>query len=589
VRLRAIERWISLVRVAAFPFVLAGVAVAATPGSYGMWAWVTTALLGIGTAAFFVLARSGLAERHPLAQSVAAQLFDTAAVTAYVLVFSYERGLPVQQILYLCLAAACVRFEIVGGLAFAVVSVPILAIFERLRTDHLHTGFSWQLVGLQTAIEALMAVIVGWLVRRLDEESREARTRAEEAEELRDELGRRVDVIDAANRCARALSSSLDLEEAFAAFIRELRVLMPFERVAIVVAEDDLAHVVATAGVGSQLVFPSGSHEPLRGTLLEDALGAAQPIYRRRLDAGRYPEERAFIELGLGSRLVAPLLAGARSIGMLSVLRREEDAFSPDEVELAGLLGRLVATAAQNLRSHELERRTGDELRRVSVLRADFVSLVSHELRTPMAAVIGAARTLQARWPDLSTEQREAFLGLVADETDRLAALVGDVLDTSRIEAGSFSYSFAPLDLAAIVEEASVTASLGRQDVSVVARVPRALPPIEGDAARLRQVISNLIDNAIKYSPSGEDVVVRATPLMDKVVVDVTDRGPGIAPADQALIFEKFGRAQGQSAKGSGLGLYIARAIVEAHGGSLDVASTPGLGATFTITLPVAA
>src|SRR6185437_13147703 len=134
-------------------------------------------------------------------------------------------------------------------------------------------------------------------------------------------------------------------------------------------------------------------------------------------------------------------------------------------------------------------------------------------------------------------------------------------------------YAFAPLDLAGIVEEATATASLGHEDVGVVAHVPSALPAVEGDAARLRQVISNLIDNAIKYSPAGEEVVVRATPLPGQVVVDVTDRGPGIAPGDQELIFEKFGRVYGSNAKpGSGLGLFIARAIVEAHGGSLEVA-----------------
>ena len=97
----------------------------------------------------------------------------------------------------------------------------------------------------------------------------------------------------------------------------------------------------------------------------------------------------------------------------------------------------------QNIRAYESERRTVEELRRLSALRADFVSLVSHELRSPMAAVIGASRTLQQRWRELQPEQREAFLALIGDETTRLAALIGDVLDTSRIEAGTFSYRFA--------------------------------------------------------------------------------------------------------------------------------------------------
>jgi signal transduction histidine kinase len=221
-------------------------------------------------------------------------------------------------------------------------------------------------------------------------------------------------------------------------------------------------------------------------------------------------------------------------------------------------------------------------------MRADFDSLVSHEQRTPLASVNGAARTLKARSRDLTPEQRDAFLALIADESDRLAGLVGEVVDTSRIDIGSFTYSFREIDLAGIVEEAAAAATIAQDAVDVVARIPRELPVVRGDGARLRQVLTNLVDNAVKYSPEGETVEVRAAAVNGRVVVDVTDRGAGIAPADQRLIFEKFGRVAGTASKpGSGLGLYIARAIVEAHGGRLEVSSVLGNGATFTLTLPV--
>src|SRR5204863_2307171 len=148
--------------------------------------------------------------------------------------------------------------------------------------------------------------------------------------------------------------------------------------------------------------------------------------------------------------------------------------------------------------------------------------------------------------------------------------------------------SFADIVLAGFGEEAVASASLGQDAVEIVARIPRALPIVRGDGSRLRQVLANLLDNAVKYSPEGELVEVRATAVNGRVVVDVTDRGSGIAPADQRLVFEKFGRVSGTSAKpGTGLGLYIARAIAEAHGGQLELTSAPGLGATFTLTLPV--
>jgi signal transduction histidine kinase len=205
-----------------------------------------------------------------------------------------------------------------------------------------------------------------------------------------------------------------------------------------------------------------------------------------------------------------------------------------------------------------------------------------------MAAVIGASRTLQQRWRELQPEQREAFLALIADETARLAALIGDVLDTSRIEAGTFSYRFDDVDIARLVEEAVATASIGQDEVPLAAEVGTTLPSVRGDVERLRQVLGNMIENAVKYSPAGEPVRVQATPVNGAVVVSVQDRGPGIAAADQHLIFEKFGRAAGSGTKpGTGLGLYIARSIAEAHGGTLDVTSVPGRGATFTLTLPL--
>src|SRR5439155_20134895 len=161
------------------------------------------------------------------------------------------------------------------------------------------------------------------------------------------------------------------------------------------------ARVMATAGAGSDEIFPPGSLQPLAGSLLEDVLRGNQTVYRRRLDPDAYPEEAEFIGLGLGSRLAAPLVAGAHTIGMISVVRSEENAFQQPEIELMSLLGRLVGTAVQNIHAYEAERRTVEELRRLSTLRADFVSLVSHELRSPMAAVIGAARTLERRWREL--------------------------------------------------------------------------------------------------------------------------------------------------------------------------------------------
>jgi signal transduction histidine kinase len=363
---------------------------------------------------------------------------------------------------------------------------------------------------------------------------------------------------------------------------------VPFERVGIILLEDGEARVIAAAGRGVETVFAPGTSRSAAGSVLDAAL-ASQLVYREDMTDLRYPEEHEFVALGLRSRLVAPLLIGARSIGMISFMRPEPHAFSDEEIELVALLGRLVATAVQNIRSYEAERQTVEELRRLSALRADFVSLVSHELRSPMAAVIGAARTLQDRWRSLTPDQREAFLALIADETNRLAALIGDVLDTSRIDAGTFSYSFTDVDVGRLVEDAVATAAVGQDEVRVRASVKGPVPPVRGDRERLRQIVTNLIDNAVKYSPGGDEVEVVVRPDNGFVRIAVSDRGPGIPHDQQRLIFEKFGRADvpGNSKPGTGLGLFIARSIAEAHGGTLDVRSGPGAGAMFVLTLPV--
>jgi signal transduction histidine kinase len=202
--------------------------------------------------------------------------------------------------------------------------------------------------------------------------------------------------------------------------------------------------------------------------------------------------------------------------------------------------------------------------------------------------VIGSAQTLQARWRELSPDQRQAFLGVIADETTRLATLIGDVLDTSRIEAGTFAYAFDDVDLGALVRETVAALGLAQDEVNLQAAVRDPLPVVRGDAERLRQVLMNLIENAVKYSPAGQEVRVDAYASDHRVVVQVADRGPGIAVEDQRLIFEKFGRVSSGAAKpGTGLGLFIARSIAEAHGGTLEVRSAAGRGATFTLSLPL--
>jgi K+-sensing histidine kinase KdpD len=584
-RAHSLEWWIGVIRLCAVPFAVLQVLLTDNLSrTDGRIAWALVVVLAVGAVALFATVGDGTSRLY----SAIAMAFDFSILAAFVVLFAFEPGTPTRQLMLIGVVAGAIRYGMIGGILTALAYLPVSVWFELRRADLFDASFRLDYVTFQVGSGLIMASLVGWLVSRIHQERENVVRRAEEAEGLRDELGRRADLLDAANRCARALSSSLDLDEASKEFIRELRGLVPFERMAIVLAEEGAARVIATAGEQADEVMGPGTVLSLEDNLLADVISRGQPIVRSDMAADpRYAEEAQLVQLGVRTRVAAPLLTGARPIGMISVGRREPNSFSEHEIELVALLGRLAASAVQNIRAYESEHRTVEELRRLSTLRADFVSLVSHELRSPMAAVIGAARTLEARWRELQPEQRQAFLALIGDETTRLAALVGDVLDTSRIDAGTFSYRFGDVDVAALVHETVATAAMIQDEVPITTEIPAPVPAVRGDAQRLRQVIANLIDNAVKYSPVGAPVRVQVSGRNGDVTVSIRDEGSGIATEDQNLIFEKFGRVSGGNTKpGTGLGLYIARSIVEAHGGSLAVASTRGRGATFTLTLP---
>jgi signal transduction histidine kinase len=578
------------VRLAAVPFALLEVLVLRDgyPADYKTWALALTGVLAVGAAVLLVLAYRAPRSEWRLI-GFGALLFDSAIAYGYIFVFAFEPG-TIRQLVFIPLVEAALLYGVRGGLVVPLFSAAALALHEWWRLERFDSGgYELDHITFPVGVQLIVGVVVGSLVKSLREERKSVLVRAAEAETLRDQLGRRADLLDATNRCARALSSSLAIRHAFAAFIRELRGLVPFDRTAILLVEDGHLRVFATAGEAAETVFPPGTVVPIAGSAMTAVVGG-HVLYREDMTERRFDEEEEFVSLGLRSRVLVPLLAGPETIGAFSVVRREPSGFSPDEIELLSLLGRLAGTAVQNIRAYEAERTTAEELRRLSALRADFVSLVSHELRSPMASVIGSARTLQLRWRELSPEQRESFLALIAHETSRLADLISDVLDTSRIEAGTFSYSFEDVDLVELVRDSAAAAEQGQDEVPVRAVVREPIPRVRGDRSRLRQVLVNLIDNAVKYSQPGDEVFVEAQSANGRVLIEVSDRGPGIPSQHQKVIFEKFGRIQtgGTAKPGTGLGLFIARSIAEAHGGTLAVRSHPEQeGATFTLSLPL--
>ncbi len=225
-------------------------------------------------------------------------------------------------------------------------------------------------------------------------------------------------------------------------------------------------------------------------------------------------------------------------------------------------------------------------------LKSDFVSTVSHELRTPLAAIYGAALTLQRTDVPLDDEQRGAMLAVVAGESERLARIVNDILYASRLDSDAVDVAIARVDArdvaAPVVAAAKVHLPPG---IELSLSAPDGLPAVAADPDKVRQVLVNLVENAIKYSPEGGPVRVKLEAVRDRLRFSVSDHGLGIPQAEHERIFEKFYRLDPNLTRGvggTGLGLYISREIVRRMGGRIWVESTPGEGSTFSFELPLA-
>ena len=232
------------------------------------------------------------------------------------------------------------------------------------------------------------------------------------------------------------------------------------------------------------------------------------------------------------------------------------------------------------------------ELRRLERVRHDFVANVSHEFKTPLTAIQGFAETLLSGALEDPRNNRR-FLEIIRDHATRLAVLTDDLLKLARIEAGKLEVQFGPVQLAEVIERCAETAQLkaNRKQIALEIEVPPNLPAVHGDASLLRDVVQNLLDNAIQYTPEGGRVRVSATAGPREAVVTVDDTGMGIPLAEQERIFERFYRvdvARSREAGGTGLGLSIAKHIVEAHGGRLWVESEVGRGSKFSFSVSLA-
>ena len=281
-----------------------------------------------------------------------------------------------------------------------------------------------------------------------------------------------------------------------------------------------------------------------------------------------------------GNRVI-PLALGMRSLGVLALAGGE---YSPQIYEA---IGSLVAIALE--RAATVERSSRLEASRESErLRSALLDSVTHDLRTPLTAIRAAATTLVSQ-PDLAEAERSDLAAVLDEESARLDRLIGQAVEMAQLDADAVQIAARPQDVRELIETTVEEMRPVLRDRAVEVEVAEDLPRAPMDRALVHRVLRHLIENAVKYSPPGSPIAVRAARDEYRLLVTVADRGPGIEPGEQPFVFDKFfrGRKQRSQATGTGMGLAIVKAILEAHGGGIELQSGAGVGTRFTFWLPL--
>lgn len=461
---------------------------------------------------------------------------------------------------------------------------PIGAIL--IRRDEVRPFSETQIALLKTfADQAVIAVENVRLFQEL-----EARTR---------ELTESVEEMKALGEVGQAVSSSLDLETVLETIVARAVDLSDTD-CGVIYEYDEAAqefNLRANHRMESEVV------EALRATRIRLGEGATGQAAITRApvqiadtsDQGERSTSRLrplLNRLGYRSLLTVPILRDHQIMGGLTVWRRQAGEFDPEVVNLLQTFATQSALAIQNARLFREIEAKGRELEAANRHKSEFLANVSHELRTPLNAIIGFSEVLLEKlFGELNDKQNE-YVDDILSSGRHLLSLINDILDLSKIEAGRMELEVTTFYLPDAIENALllVRERASRHGIKLDRAIDERLGDFTGDERKVKQILVNLLTNAVKFTPEGGQVRVEARLGDSAVILSVTDTGIGIAKEDQEAIFEEFRQAKGdyaQKREGTGLGLTLTKRFVEMHGGKLWVESEPGKGSTFTFTLPV--
>jgi signal transduction histidine kinase len=303
------------------------------------------------------------------------------------------------------------------------------------------------------------------------------------------------------------------------------------------------------------------------------------------------PLRDASLAGGFHSALIVPLVGPERILGAITLMRQEKGEFPPETVRLMQTLASQSVLAIQNARLFREIAEKSEQLALASQHKSQFLANMSHELRTPLNAILGYAELLVDGIYGQLSDRPRGVLERIQNNGKHLLALINDVLDLAKIEAGQLALTLEDYNLPEMVRSVvTATEPLAKsKGLEFITAIRDDMPMAHGDARRVSQVLLNLVGNAIKFTDEGE-VEIQAAAVNGQFVLTVRDTGPGIADADQERIFDEFQQIDNSNTRkqgGTGLGLAISKRMVEMQGGTISVDSVPGEGSTFRVVLPI--
>ena len=385
-----------------------------------------------------------------------------------------------------------------------------------------------------------------------------------------------------------AMSSDLEPTEAVARFADVLARTLPFRQLSLVVIEGDrFRRVVSISGDEEHDPLPMGEWQTLKGHPLERVARDGASLVVQDTAAGEWPFDEQLVDAEIGSYAIFPLIHEPDRIATFNLGMEARHAFTPEVLSLLSAHTAAVANAVRNILLYESQRELVQRLEEVARLRNEFLASASHDLRNPVSVMCGVAEVLESRWDDIDDSRKRQMLASLARSARTVHQLLQRDLDVSLIEQGELHYDIAPFDLSKLVCDIVDSFEQSGSERVFTVHMPETLPPALGDEKRQSQVLHNLLSNAVKFSPPGSMIGVEVVQTGDRLRVSVSDQGDGIDDKGKMKLFQRLSRLE-SSAPGTGLGLYMAKAMVEAQAGEIWADSAPGAGSRFCYTVPVA-